>query len=86
MTFWFYSIAAAGVSFVSFMIHMVPACLIVGIVTWLMLRFILYRKLEEEKKDEEIDTLMREINIWNKTLQSINSLSREENQVLYKYT
>ena len=68
------------------MVHLAPACLLVGIATWLMLRFILYRKLEEEKKDEEIDTLMREINIWNKTLQSINSLSREENQVIRYYT
>ena len=60
---------------------MAPVCIIVGLFTYLMLRFILYRKLEDEKEDEEIHALQHEIIIWNKTLQSINSLSREEQQV-----
>lgn len=63
------------------MLHMVPACLLVGLCTYLMLRFVLYRKLEESIKDEDIDAIKREIIIWNKTLQSVNSLSREERQV-----
>ena len=63
------------------MLHMVPACLLVGLCTYLMLRFVLYRKLEESIKDEDIDAIKREIVIWNKTLQSVNSLSREERQV-----
>ena len=63
------------------MLHMTPVCIIVGLCTYLMLRFILYRKLEDEKEDEEIHALQHEIIIWNKTLQSINSLSKEEQQV-----
>ena len=47
----------------------------------LMLRYIIYRKLEDEKEDEEIHALRHEIVIWKKTLQSINTLSREEQQV-----
>ena len=69
------------------MLHMTPVCIIVGLCTYLMLRFILYRKLEDEKEDEEIHALQHEIIIWNKTLLSINSLSREEQQVIeYEYS
>ena len=46
-----------------------------------MLRYVIYRKLEDEKEDEEIHALRHEIVIWKKTLQSINTLSREEQQV-----
>ena len=66
------------------MLHMAPICLIVAILAYLMLRFIIYRKLEDEKEDEEIHALRHEIVIWKKTLQSINTLSREEQQV-YQY-
>lgn len=72
---------ASGVDFASFMLHMTPACILVGIGAYLMFRCALYRKLEHEKQDEEIDALQREINVWTKTLLSINSLSREEHQV-----
>ena len=83
MYFWCFPfrIANSGISFGTFMLHMVPACLLVGLCTYLMLRFVLYRKLEESIKDEDIDAIKREIVIWNKTLQSVNSLSREERQV-----
>ena len=63
------------------MLHMAPICLIVAILAYIMLRFIIYRKLEDEKEDEEIHALRHEIVIWKKTLQSINTLSREEQQV-----
>ena len=60
---------------------MAPICVIVAILAYLMLRYIIYRKLEDEKEDEEIHALRHEIVIWKKTLQSINTLSREEQQV-----
>ena len=63
------------------MLHMAPICVIVAILAYLMLRYIIYRKLEDEKEDEEIHALRHEIVIWKKTLQSINTLSREEQQV-----
>ena len=77
-----FRVIESGVTFSSFMLHMTPVCIIVGLCTYLMLRFILYRKLEDEKEDEEIHALQHEIIIWNKTLLSINSLSREEQQVI----
>ena len=60
---------------------MAPICVIVAILAYLMLRYVIYRKLEDEKEDEEIHALRHEIVIWKKTLQSINTLSREEQQV-----
>ena len=63
------------------MLHMAPICVIVAILAYLMLRYVIYRKLEDEKEDEEIHALRHEIVIWKKTLQSINTLSREEQQV-----
>ena len=66
------------------MLHVAPICVIIGFASYLTLRYILYRKLEDEKEDDEIHALQHEIIIWNKTLQSINSLSREEQQVSIK--
>lgn len=77
------TIAASGISFASFTFHMLPCVVVVGVVNFFFLKYVLYRKLEDEAKedDAEINGLRHEIVIWNRTAQSLSSFSKEESAV-----
>ena len=73
-------IAASGINFASFTIHMLPCVLVVGMANFALLRF-MYRKLEDNKEDTEIRDLRHEVIIWNRTAQSLSNFSKEESLV-----